>query len=256
MVAAMLSVITGLIILWSLWIRRHTWRAKWETASTVNVALMFVAGLLIATPPSLGSLLGTWIHTVLHLWNMQFFLASICALGGVSAIVYNAVAKLCDDHEIGPWFRTRIALPITLGSVILLSLFVRSAAVQSRHCADFFTMKTTGVCLSLYWVLYGSMILYLIYHSVTAFLDLYDAEGRGLVTIYLAASVSGALAILIRMITAIFRSLETRAVMDIAGIAALLSVGLVCGGAGYAWTRRVRWFTHGQHSADSDREYH
>jgi hypothetical protein len=50
MALAALSVVAFGSIGWSLWVRRLTWRSRWEAAATLNVALQGVAPLLMSNP--------------------------------------------------------------------------------------------------------------------------------------------------------------------------------------------------------------
>src|SRR6185437_11629455 len=89
-----LFVVTLVIVLWSLWTRRHTLRVKWETASTIQLMLMSVACVLESE--FVGKRVGVLLHHVTHLWNVQFWVAHLCILASACAIVYNAVSRL--DH--------------------------------------------------------------------------------------------------------------------------------------------------------------
>lgn len=242
MVAALTAITTG-IIGWALWTRRHTWRVKWETAGTVNVALMGVAGVLGSPALLIGSLLGTWLHHLTHVWNLQFYLAHLCVLGAMSAIVYSAVAKLSTDEELKPWFQKWIQIPTAVGALTITALFTLSSAETNRY-PEFGTMPIPDPCLRAYWITLSILLTYLLGHGINAFIHLWEHQpSRPILAIYLTASGAGALTLLLRIASATDNNWETPAIMDTMTVTACLSVTGFTVGAAYSWINRVRHFT-------------
>lgn len=241
MIAA-LSVITSGIVAWSLWTRRHTWRVKWETASTVNVALMAVAGFL--GTPSVGAVIGYWLHHVTHLWNLQFYIGHLCFLGSMCAITYNAAAKLMTDEEFKTWFRNRIQIPTAVGALIITALFTGSRSSKIPY-DSLGLMKAPGAYMEAYWVSYCLLLSYLLYHGIRAFIDLwYDEPSRSITNIYLAASLFSVATLILRLATALEDRWESAVVMDIMSVTGTFAISLFTIGAAYSWISRVRWFTN------------
>lgn len=247
--AAALSTISIGIILWSLWTRRHTWRMKWETAATVNVALIAAAGILGAPPPSPGTPIGQWLHHLTGVWNLQFYLSDLCALAALCAIVYNAVAKLdhpCQRHPDMPfktWFRKWIQIPTALGTLLLTALFTGSRASRTPY-PDLAEMPSPGPYMQAYWVCFSLLLGYLLFHGIRAYIDLwYDPPSRPVMNLYLAASGFAAITLTIRICTALIPALDSPTDLATMEISGSVAASLFCIAAAYSWMRRVRWFS-------------
>src|SRR5690349_23226444 len=93
-----LIAITMVCIAWSLWIRRVTWRCRWEVAATLNIALQGLAVALISPLPS--ETLGVALHKITGEWNLQNYIGHDCYIVAASAIVYNVVGLLEDDDAL------------------------------------------------------------------------------------------------------------------------------------------------------------
>ena len=87
-----------LCIAWSLWIRRVTWSCRWEVAATLNIALQGVAVLLMS--PLASETLGHWLHALTGKWNLEDYIGHDLYIVAASAIVYNALGRLQDDHAM------------------------------------------------------------------------------------------------------------------------------------------------------------
>lgn len=96
MALAALIVVTIGCIAWSLWIRRVTWSCRWEVAATLNVALQGAAVMLMS--PLASETVGQWLFKLTGVWNLEDYIGHDCYIVAASAIVYNALGRLQDDH--------------------------------------------------------------------------------------------------------------------------------------------------------------
>src|ERR1700756_5042415 len=103
MVVATLITITIACIAWSLWIRRVTWSCRWEVAATLNIALQGAAVLLMS--PWASETIGQALHVLTGKWNVEDYLGHDCYIVAASAVVYNAVGRLADDHALQVSFK-------------------------------------------------------------------------------------------------------------------------------------------------------
>ena len=234
-----LIVITLASISWSLWIRRVTWHCRWEVAATLNIALQGSAVALMS--PLASETLGVALHNVTGEWNLQNYIGHDCYVVAASAIVYNAVGRLADDHALQASFKQYVERPATLCIPLLLATFTLSYGSKT-YARDFFALPT-DFWLSVYWVLLCGTLIYLLVFGSRALLVLrHDPRSRNIANLYLVASASGISACVVRIITAVIPPFQGP-----------LSAGLVwlfaclCG-AGFAvtsahsWRQRVRWF--------------
>ena len=234
-----LIVITLASISWSLWIRRVTWHCRWEVAATLNIALQGSAVALMS--PLASETLGVALHKMTGEWNLQNYIGHDCYVVAASAIVYNAVGRLADDHALQASFKQYVERPATLCIPLLLATFTLSYGSKT-YARDFFALPT-DFWLTVYWVLLCGTLVYLLVFGSRALLVLrQDPRSRSIANLYLVASASGISACMVRIITAVIPPFQGP-----------LSAGLVwlfaclCG-AGFAvtsahsWRQRVRWF--------------
>lgn len=177
--------ITFCVAAWCLWIRRNTWRCKWETANTISIALLAVSQLMRLPPVSyIFSALGRHISCQ---YNMEFFESNMFIVCGLCAGVYSAVAKLTDDDVMGFWFLTRITIPISGSFAVMFILFTASKVSDAPH-SDFLTTPSIGLGMQLYWLLWCATVAYLIFHGMRAFADLYhDGPSQAMMRVCLTA---------------------------------------------------------------------
>src|SRR6202048_4094087 len=195
-----LIVITLASISWSLWIRRVTWHCRWEVAATLNIALQGSAVALMS--PLASETLGAALHNITGEWNLQNYIGHDCYVVAASAIVYNAVGRLADDHALQASFKQYVERPATLCIPLLLATFTLSGG-SKPYARDFFALRT-GFWLSVYWVLLTGTLAYLLVFGSRALLVLRkDPRSRNIANLYLIASASGISACLVRMVTAV-----------------------------------------------------
>jgi hypothetical protein len=234
-----LIVITLASIGWSLWIRRVTWHCRWEVAATLNIALQGSAVALIS--PTSAETLGVALHKITGEWNLQNYIGHDCYIVAASAIVYNAVGRLEDDHALQESFKQYVERPATLCIPLLLATFTLSYGSKT-YARDFFALPT-DFWLSVYWVLLCGTLAYLLVFGSRALLVLRkDPRSSRIANLYLAASASGVAACAVRIVTALIPQFQVP-----------LTTGLVwffaCScGAGFAltsahsWWQKVKWF--------------
>lgn len=240
MALATLIAITLGCIGWSLWIRRVTWSCRWEVAATLNIALQGVAVLLMS--PWASETLGVGLHALTGMWNLEDYIGHDAYIVAASAVVYNALGRLADDHAMQRTFKAYVERPATLCIPLLLATFSIGNGAKI-YKPDFFDVPT-DFWLSVYWTLLCGMLIYLLSYGARALLILrQDPRSRQIANIYLVASASGVLACTVRIITAWVPALQTVEGGTLVWIFA-------CGcGAGFAltsaqsWRIKTKWFS-------------
>jgi hypothetical protein len=237
---AVLITVTLACIAWSLWIRRVTWSCRWEVAATLNIALQ--GATVCLRSPFASATVGHWLHALTGMWNLEDYIGHDMYVVAASAIVYNALGRLQDDHAMQTAFKQYVERPATLCIPLLLAAFSlgNGAAIYS---ADFFELRT-DFWLGAYWILLCSTLIYLLGYGARALLVLRkDPRSRKVANIYLAASVSGMLACVVRIVTALVPSLQ-----PIENGTLVWFFACICG-AGFAltsahsWRVKTKWFS-------------
>lgn len=237
---AVLITITICCIAWSLWIRRVTWTCRWEVAATLNIALQGAAVLLMS--PLASETLGQLLHSLTGKWNLEDYIGHDCYIVAASAIVYNALGRLQEDHALQRSFKQYVERPATLCIPLLLATFSIGNGA-SIYRSDFFEVPT-DFWLSMYWLLLCGTLIYLLGFGSRALLVLRkDPRSRRIANIYLVASASGIVACIVRIVTAYVPALQA-----IEGGTLVWFFACVCG-AGFAltsahsWRIKTKWFS-------------
>jgi hypothetical protein len=241
---AVLITITLLCIAWSLWIRRVTWSCRWEVAATLNIALQGATVLLMS--PLASETLGHWLHSLTGMWNLEDYIGHDMYVVAASAIIYNSLGRLQDDHAMQTTFKQYVERPATLCIPLLLGAFSLGNGARI-YSADFFELHT-DFWLAAYWIMLCGTLIYLLGYGSRALLILRkDPRSRTVANIYLAASVSGILACVVRIVTVLVPSLQPIERGTLVWVFACLC------GAGFAltsahsWRIKTKWFSKASH---------
>ncbi|HJT94626.1 MAG TPA: hypothetical protein VJ777_22265 [Mycobacterium sp.] len=241
MALATLIAITLCCIAWSLWIRRVTWASRWEVAATLNIALQGLAVVLMS--PLASETVGVWLHALTGKWNLEDYIGHDCYIVAASAVVYNALGRLQDDHSLQRSFKQYIERPATLCIPLLLVTFSlgNGAAIYKP---DFFDVPT-DFWLNTYWLLLCGTLIYLLVYGSRALLVLRnDPRSRRIANIYLVASAAGIAACIVRIVTAYITPLQA-----VEGGTLVWVFSCICG-AGFAltsaesWRMKTKWFSN------------
>jgi hypothetical protein len=240
MALATLITITLGCIGWSLWIRRVTWTCRWEVAATLNIALQGVAVLLMS--PWASETVGRGLHALTGMWNLEDYIGHDCYIVAASAVVYNALGRLQDDHAMQRTFKLFVERPATLCIPVLLATFSIGSGARIYR-ADFFEVPT-DFWLSAYWLLLCGTLIYLLGYGSRALLVLRkDPRSRRVANIYLVASASGIIACTVRIVTAcvpVLQPIESGTVVWF--FACMCGAGFALTSA-QSWRIKTKWFT-------------
>jgi hypothetical protein len=241
MALATLIAITLCCIAWSLWIRRVTWSSRWEVAATLNIALQ--GGAVVLMSPWASETVGVALHSLTGKWNLEDYIGHDLYIVAASAVVYNALGRLQDDHSLQSSFKQWVERPATLCIPLLLVTFWLGNGARVYR-PDFFKAPT-DFWLNTYWLLLCGTLIYLLGYGARALLVLRkDPRSRRIANIYLVASAAGVAACLVRLVTAYVPPLQA---MD--GGTTLIWVFACMCGAGFAitsaqsWRMKTKWFT-------------
>ncbi|MCV7399201.1 hypothetical protein H7K24_03410 [Mycobacterium fragae] len=232
-----LIVATLAAIIYSLWIRRHTWRSRWEAGATLNIALQGCAVLLMS--PWASATLGPVLHRMTGRWNVEDLLGHICLIVAVTAIIHHGLARLDHERQLRSLFRRHIEMPLRLGIPLLLAVFI--IADEGYH-HDLFPAHVSTLWFGAYWLVLGALLIYLFSYAGRVLLILReDPRSTATVNLYLTSAGFGVAATAIQVITA---EIGIDTTLPVWLCACLGAIGFAYGSA-RSWHAKVAWFTPG-----------
>src|SRR6476619_6755057 len=120
-----------------------------QVAATLNIALQGLAVLLMS--PWASETVGQLLHTLTGKWNLEDYIGHDAYVVAASAIVYNALGRLQDDHAMQRTFKQYIERPATLCIPLLLATFSLGNG-SAVYRPDFFQVPTDP-WLTAYWII-------------------------------------------------------------------------------------------------------
>lgn len=236
MIKTALIVVTLAALLCSLWIRRYTWRSRWEAGATRNIALHGCAVLLMSHWAAAAR---TPLHRVFGLWNVQHLLGHICWIFAVTAIIRHGLIRLVDEAHESELLRKHVTRPLRIAVPLLVVLFV---VADEGHHLDFFAAPADFWLLA-YWLVLGALMIYLLSYAGRVLLILRtDPRSTTTVDLYLISAGFGVAASVIQIGTA---WAGTDIALPVWLCACLSAIGFAYGSA-RSWQAKVAWFTSGK----------
>lgn len=225
-------------ILCSLWIRRDTWRSRWESGATLNIALQGCAVLLMSHWAS--AALGPLLHYAVGLWNVQHLLGHICWIFAVTAIIQHGLTRLTNETHVRELMRKHVGRALWVGVPVLIAVFV---IADERHHPDLFAAPPSDFWLGAYWLVLGGLLIYLLSYAGRVLLILReDPRSTETVDLYLISAGFGMAANMIQIVTAFHH-------VDVAlpvWICACLGASGFAYASARSWRAKVAWFTPGR----------
>ncbi|ORA80926.1 hypothetical protein K3U93_13065 [Mycobacterium malmoense] len=238
---SVLITVTLVAVGYSLWVRRHTWRSRWEAGASLNIALQGCAVLLMS--PWASATLGPPLHHVFRRWNVEDLLGHICLIVAVTAIIHHGLARLDDERRLRGLFRRHIANPLALGVPLLVAVFI--IADEGYH-PDLFPAHVSTVWFGAYWLVLGALLVHLFTYAARVLLILRkDPRSTATANLYLISAAFGVAATVIQVSTA---EAGVDITLPVWLCACLGAIGFAYGSA-RSWHAKVAWFTPGKGSS-------
>jgi hypothetical protein len=232
-----LIIATLVVVFCSLWIRRHTWRSRWEADASLNIALQGCAVLLMS--PWASETLGPPLHHVFGLWNVEDLIGHICLMFAAAAIVEHGLARLGDHLEWRRIFRRQIEVPLWLGVPALVAVFF---AAHEKYHPDLFPAHVSTLWFGTYWIVLGILLVYLFGYAARVMLIVRkDPRSTVTATLYLISAAFGLAATVIQVTTA---EAGIDITLPVWLCACLGAIGFAYGSA-RSWLAKVAWFRDG-----------
>jgi hypothetical protein len=229
-----LIIITLAAVFYSLWIRRDTWRSRWEADASLNIALQGCAVLLMS--PWASETLGPPLHHIFRRWNVEDLFGHICLMVAAAAIIDHGLARLGDHGEWRRIFNRHITTPMWLGIPVLVAVFI--VADEGYH-PDLFPAHVSTIWFGAYWIVLGILLVYLFGYAARVMLIVRkDPRSTATANLYLISAAFGAAATVIQVTTA---EAGIDITLPVWLCACLAAIGFAYGSA-RSWLAKVAWF--------------
>lgn len=237
--SVLLLVVTLATMGWCLCARRLAWHALGERPITLAVALQTAAVIMLIPPVSVA--LGTPLHALTGQWNFAGLVGHCLCLASDAAIAYHVAWRANWENDFRRGFKTHVELPATLAVGLMFALWwIGNGSAVDVRC---FFLVPLDLSMRAYWVVFCAALAWILCYAVRSMLRLrQDPRSRTTVTIYIAASCSGIVSLVLRTVE-LAPSLNTGAGMMVASIFGCGAIGGFAGGAGYAWVRKTKWLS-------------
>lgn len=237
------TIIAIAVLTYTLWVRRITFRCRWERAMTVGLVLQMCTLLLLL--PEAASITGYALYHLTGHKLMDAALGECCAVAATFALLYSAICRVVTDQELPD----ALALPqavVTITIPTMLGTFMASHAPNLTPHSDIFRVMTDG-WLTIFWILFCTTMMYLFGLTIRAMLAVRgDRRVTGWVrrvnNLYIAGCVCGICAVLIRLTTAIIRPLQPIEDGILIWIASCIAGIVITTAAAQSWMNKKRWF--------------
>lgn len=229
-----LIIVTLAAVFYSLWIRRDTWRSRWEADASLNIALQGCAVLLMS--PWASETLGPPLHHIFRRWNVEDLFGHICLIVAVTAIIDHGLVRLGNEYQWRRLFRRHIAIPLRLGIPVLVAVFI--VANEGYH-PDLFPAHVSTLWFGAYWIVLGILLVYLFGYAGRVMLIVRkDPRSTATANLYLISAAFGAAATVIQVTTA---EAGIDITLPVWLCACLGAMGFAYGSA-RSWQTKVAWF--------------
>ncbi|MGB6208996.1 hypothetical protein [Mycobacterium sp.] len=229
-----LIIVTLVAVFYSLWVRRDTWRSRWEADASLNIALQGCAVLLMS--PWVSATLGPPLHHIFHRWNVEDLFGHICLIVAATAIIDHGLARLGDERDWRRLFRRHVAMPLWVGIPVLVAVFI--IADEGYH-PDLFPAHVSTVWFGAYWIVLGILLVYLFGYAGRVMLIVRkDPRSTATADLYLISAAFGVAATVIQVSTA---EAGIDITLPVWLCACLGAIGFAYGSA-RSWHAKVAWF--------------
>lgn len=158
--------------------RRHSWRIRFEAASTVSVALQGAAVLILC--PCVNGQLSRTLHQLTGLWNLEDFIAHTLYIGALASLLSMSFGRLdISPAQFQALVTQRIVTPMTLFVPLFLAAFI-FGHLGKRDIADFWLNDPNKMALGhrMYWTIFIWAIVYLVGQTAFVLWKVHYGQGH------------------------------------------------------------------------------
>lgn len=182
-----------MLIGWSIFVRRYSWRFRWDRMITLGVAFQ-AAGLLLCAPDAPERQLGAILFEITGVTHVRDYFGHLCFISAAVAVVCALICRLVPDAQVETVMR-RVEWPCAGAALVMLICLTSSNSLTAWHGhADFF-QEPRDLWLTIYWFTYMGIVAYVLGYMVRLLLILrQDPRSRTSATTFIAAIAAGSIA--------------------------------------------------------------
>lgn len=229
-----LSILSVIVVSgWAVWVRRRTWRIRWDAALTMSVVFDGLAFALIN--PASGPIIGPTLHRLTRICHIRDYFGHLFFICAACCVIYAVACRIAPDGDLED-FMHRIEIPGAITAGAMLASISLSPNLKTTHQTDFFDVPV-DFWLRIYWVSYGGLILYLIWVLIRLLLVLRrDPRSRVAADMFILAAAWGALSFLALLVRVLFVPVPDLWIW----ISLCMASGLASFAAAWSWRGRRR----------------
>ncbi|ORV45059.1 hypothetical protein AWC02_14125 [Mycolicibacter engbaekii] len=244
MLISAIAAATLAIVGYCLWVRRDTWRSRWEAGATFAIAMEGCALFLLT--PWAATQLGPALHSLLGLWNVQQVAGWLCLIAGVMGNIYHMLVRLTAAPHVWPVMRKHLLVPVGLGIAVMLVAFFNS---EREFEPDMFIRLNGDRWLTAFEVAAGALLLFLSGYVGRLMVALRpDHRARATLVLYLAAMAFAVTACVVAIISIAIG----RYAGPVIWVCVCLSVGIFAYGLARSWQAKKAWFRPNRAAASDE----
>ena len=142
----------------AIWVRRKTWRIRWDRALTMSVLFQGLGFTLCA--PVQSRYLGQALFRITGVAHIRDFFGHVLFICAACCVIYACACRLVPDDELEDLLH-KIELPGTVAGGTMLAAITLSHNLSREPPSDFLDVPC-DFWLHIYWLTYGAIVIYLL----------------------------------------------------------------------------------------------
>jgi uncharacterized membrane protein YsdA (DUF1294 family) len=141
----------------TIWVRRKTWRIRWDRALTMAFLFQGLGFALCA--PAMSHYLEHPLFRITGVAHLRDFFGHVLFICAICWVIYACACRLVPDHELESVLY-KIELPGAIAAGTMLAAIALSHNLSREPPPDFLAVPC-DFWLRVYWLTYGAIIIYL-----------------------------------------------------------------------------------------------
>ena len=192
------GVLVAVVLGACVWVRRSSWRYRWDYALTLT-AILDAVGLLMCLPVP-GRYLDWALHYLTGVNNVNNYIGHLCFLSAIGWTIFALCCRLLPDDQLRREMRW-VEIP---GAAAAAAMLIALVCSHSPHTANFFSLPV-NTWLRVYWLVFGSVVAYLLVWMGRMLLVMRtDPRSKVSATTSLIAVVLGIITVALRVTATVF----------------------------------------------------
>ena len=142
----------------AIWVRRKTWRVRWDRALTMSVLLQGLGFALCA--PAMSHYLEHPLFRITGVAHLRDFFGYVLFICAICCVIYACACRLAPDDELEDLLH-KIEFPGAIAGGTMLAAITLSHNLSREPPTDFLDVPC-DFWLRVYWLTYGAIVIYLL----------------------------------------------------------------------------------------------